>query len=108
MPRLTCPLGTDCNKGEDVTTWSTLDLEFDQAKALLDMHLAHAHPSAMGPPPSSSQQPKAEKLSKPHLRVKDGLISEESWEYFNHQWSAYKKQANLQANSKEYLGVLPG
>ena len=73
--------------GEDRTTWSTADLPFEQAKTLLDMHGNHAHQPA-NPGGHTSHQPKAEKLSKPHLRVKDGQITEESWEYFNHQWQS--------------------
>ena len=64
------------------------------------MHVAHAHQGGATQP---SSQPRTEKLTRPQLKVKDGLVTEEAWEYFNHQWSVHKRQANIQANLKEYL-----
>ena len=103
MPSLPCILGTDCDKGTNGATWSSQDLPYDQAKDLLDMHLLHAHPPAHAPPNVAPQQQKAEKLSRPQLKIKDGQVTEEVWEFFNHQWETYKRQANLQANTIEHL-----
>ena len=71
MPSLPCILGTDCDKGTNGATWSSQDLPYDQAKDLLDMHLLHAHPPAHAPPNVAPQQQKAEKLSRPQLKIKD-------------------------------------
>ena len=97
---LTCPLGAACGKGAEGAAYKTEELEFDQSKALLDMHMTHAHQGAATQP---SSQPRTEKLTRPQLKVKDGLVTEEAWEYFNHQWSVHKRQANIQSNLKEYL-----
>ena len=43
MPALPCPLGADCNKGPDGGTWFTVDIPFQEAKALLDDHVKVAH-----------------------------------------------------------------
>ena len=87
-----------------------MDLPFDQARALLEMHIVHAHPvkDQVAPAVPVGQQPKAEKLTKPKLRVKDGQITEEALEYFKHQWGAYKRQVNLQAATSSIWKAWPG
>ena len=88
MPALPCPLGANCNAGPDNTTWSTLDtldITFREAKMLLDDHIRVTHNQVPGEGNQAQQLP-PEKLTKPQLKLKDGQLSEETWEYFKHQW----------------------
>ena len=104
MPALPCPLGADCNKGPDGGTWFTVDIQFQEAKVLLDDHVkvAHHQEAAAGDAPAA-QQLRPEKLSRPQLKVKDGQVDEETWEYFKHQWQTYKTSANLTVSAKQHL-----
>ena len=101
MPVLPCPLGADCTKGENDTTWKTVDIAFDQAQALVADHIKYAHQAAAAG--AAPAQLKAEKLVRPSLKVKDSLIDEEAYEFFLHQWSTYKTQANLTHSAKQHL-----
>ena len=104
MLPLLCPLGADCDKGPDGTMWFTVDVEFREAKVLLEYIIRMAHnqevtPTGDGP----AQQLRPEKLSRPQLKLKDGQIDEETWEYFKHQWQTYKTSANLTVSAKQHL-----
>ena len=99
MPVLPCPLGVDCNKGPGGGIWQTVDMDY--ARELLTEHVRFAHQAAAaGPAPAAL---KAEKLVRPGLKVKDGIIDEEEWEFFKHRWNTYKNQANLTVAQKSHL-----
>ena len=46
---------------------------------------------------------KAEKLVRPNLKLRDGLVEEEAYEYFLHRWTTFKAQANLTVATKSHL-----
>ena len=101
MPRLPCPLGADCNKGIAGAVWETVDVVMEEAKGLLTDHIKYAHQvAAAGAVPATL---KAEKLVRPSINVKEGVIDEEDWEYFLHRWMTYKNQANLTVATKSHL-----
>ena len=103
MPALPCPLGANCNAGPDNTMWFTLDITFREAKMLLDDHVRVTHNQEVPAGNNPAQQPRPEKLSRPQLKLRDGQINEETWEYFKHQWQTYKTSANLTDSAKQYL-----
>ena len=43
MPSLPCPLGTRCKDGVDGRTWESVDVDFDQARKLVEDHYIAAH-----------------------------------------------------------------
>ena len=101
MPKLPCPLGADCNKGTAGAVWETVDVAMEEAKGLLTDHIKYAHQvAAAGAVPATL---KAEKLVRPSINVKEGVIDEEDWEYFLHRWTTYKNQANLTVATKSHL-----
>ena len=103
MPALLCPLGAGCDKGPDDTMWFTVDIPFREAKVLLDDHVRIAHHQEAATGDGPAQQLRPEKLSRPQLKLKDGQIDEETWEYFKHQWQTYKTSANLTVSAKQHL-----
>ena len=59
-----CPLGTECNKGPDRGVWETDDIDFNDAKELLEGHVKFSHwQVATGM--AHAAQLKAEKLNRP-------------------------------------------
>merc|ERR1711867_266800 len=72
-------------------------------KMLLDDHVRVTHNQEVPAGNNSAQQPRPEKLSKPQLKLKDGQLSKETWEYFKHQWQTYKTSANLTDSAKQHL-----
>ena len=101
MPVLPCPLGVRCTDGENNGIWKTIDIAFEQATELIDKHVRLAHQAAAAG--AAPAQLKAEKLVRPTIKVKDNLIEEEAYEFFLHQWSTYKNQANLTHGAKQHL-----
>ena len=101
MPALPCPLGTRCTDGPDGGVWFTVDVPFEDARKLLEDHIKYSHQAAAAG--AAPAQLKAEKLSRPHLKIKDGVIDEETWEFFEHQWNTYKTQASLTVATKQHL-----
>ena len=104
MPALPCPLGNGCKSGPGEATWATVDVALEDAKWLLKEHLKNAHQvkdeAAGGDAPATL---KAEKLVRPSIRIRDGVIEDEAWEYFTHKWNSYKAQANLTVATKSHL-----
>ena len=43
MPALECPLGADCKKGQDRSTWKTQDVDIDLALKFREEHIKYAH-----------------------------------------------------------------
>ena len=104
MPALPCPLGNGCKSGPDETTWVTVDVALEDAKWLLTEHIKVAHQvkveAAGGDAPATL---KAEKLIRPNVKIRDGVIEDEDWEYFIHKWDTYKAQANLTVHEILYV-----
>ena len=101
MPALECPLGADCDKGPDSGIWKTQDVDMEHALILQENHMKYAHQAAAAG--AAPAQLKAEKLTRPHIKLKDSQIDEEQWEFFLHKWATYKAQANLTVSAKQHL-----
>ena len=61
--------------------------EVGEATALkmLEMHERHAHVAPV-PVGNDQQQVRPEKIRRPQLQVKEGFVTEEAFEYFEHAW----------------------
>ena len=101
MPVVSCPLGTDCNKGTDGGIWKTDNLTNELVKIQIEAHVKYAHQAAAAGAAAATL--KAEKLVRPTLQIRDGVIEGEAWEYFEHRWATYKAQANLTVATKDHL-----
>ena len=101
MPALPCPLGTGCDKGPDGAIWKTIDVPFEDAQKLVEVHVKFAHQAVAANAGAAIM--KAEKLVRPTLKLRDDLVDEETYEYFLHRWTTYKAQANLTLNTKSHL-----
>ena len=55
-------------------------------------HAAHAVPVPVG---DGQQQILPEKVQRPKLVVKEGFVTDEAFDYFEHAWSEYKKLASV-------------
>ena len=106
MPELPCPLGVRCKDGPGETVWKSIDVEFDNAQKLVENHVKFAHNQVAADGGAASM--KAEKLVRPNLKVRDGVVDEETWEYFCHKWTTYKAQANLTIATKSHLEACLG
>ena len=105
MPSLSCPLGNTCKHGPEEAIWKTDNVALDTAKELLNDHVKFAHQAAVACAPNAM---KAEKLVRPKVHVKDGLIDEEAWEYFCLKWTTYKTQSfKSQHLEKGDFGIIP-
>ena len=101
MPILHCPLGARCKDGPAEAIWRTDDVDGVLARELLQDHVKFAHQAeAANAAPATM---KAEKLVRPTLKVEDGQVEEETWEWFVHKWNTYKRQANLTVSTKSHL-----
>ena len=102
MPTLPCNFGTKCNKGPEGGIWRTVDIDFNNAMELLEHHVRNSHRQVVVNTAPATQL-EGEKLNQPQLRIKDGQIEEETWEFFQHQWKTYKAQSNLTVATKQHL-----
>ena len=82
---LPCTVGGSC-------TFKTIQLEFEQAKALLDSHLKYAHQATGG----SNSERKPEKFPRPDIKLDS---SQEEWSEFLVMWRQYKEEYNLAGSS---------
>ena len=89
MPILPCPMGTD---GEDGATWKSVDIAFEQAQVADHVKFAHQNVAAGAAP----AQLKAEKLTRPNIKVKDSQIDEEAF------WILLTPVDNLQGSGEPY------
>ena len=97
MPKLPCPYGARCKDGPQGRVWETIDIDFAEAKLLLDDHQkSHQHTASS----ANSTALKAEKILRPQIKIKDSQIEEDAWEYFMHQWSTYNLSTNLMMTKK--------
>ena len=97
-----CPLGSGCNAGEDGGVWRTQKVQANVALQLLEQHVRFAHPTVNSSNTAGAAL-RPEKLVRPSIKIRDGVIDEESWEFFTHQWVTYKAQANLTIATKSHL-----
>ena len=100
---LQCPVA-DCVLGNNGGKWRTANLEDETvAYNLVQQHLLYNHQQAPAAAPPA--QPKAENIEKPKLTLKDGQLEEVAWDFFEHEWSVYKVQANVTARQKHLLAA---
>ena len=83
---MSCPLGAECNKGPAGAIWKTDDVAAELIAIALETHVKYAHQNVAAAPATLA----AEKLIRPKVQVRDGVIEEEAWEYFVHRWTTYK------------------
>ena len=81
--RLPCVAGGACN-------FQTVELEYAQAKEILDAHLKHTHPVAAGAGGGNNKKP--EKFPRPEIKLDS---STEDWNEFKVTWSQYKEEYEL-------------
>ena len=83
--RLPCLVGGDCN-------FQTVQLEYDQAKPLLDGHMQYAHGAAAG----AGGGKKPEKFPRPEIKMDSSV---EDWAEFEVEWEQYKEEYTLAGNA---------
>ena len=96
-----CSFNTDSEIPEE----STIDLKLK----LLDLHekAAHSVPTTL-PIQSAAAPARTEKYARPKLELKDGMVAEEEWEFFLHNWNEFKRLACPGEHSREILGLCLG
>ena len=100
---LQCPVN-ECVLGTNGAKWRTANLADETvAYNLVQQHLLYNHQQPQAPAPPA--QPRAEKIEKPKLFLKDGQLEETAWEFFAYEWSVYKVQANVTARQKHHLAA---
>ena len=78
--KLPCAIGGDCD-------YETINLPYEQAKDLLEIHMMYAHRDAQ---PVSSNKP--EKFPRPEIKLDS---TAENWEEFIVTWAQYKEEYKL-------------
>ena len=65
--------------------------------ALHGLHMQgfHTTPPQQQTQDAALQQPQMEQIQKPKLRLVEGEVTEEEWEYFNHEWDQFKGLARV-------------
>ena len=76
--------------------------------AFLGLHMqgVHTTPPKQQPQDAVLQQPHTERIQKPRLRLVEGEITEEEWEYFNHKWEQFKGLARVGVQGKVHLSTV--
>ena len=82
--KLPCLVGGECN-------FQTVQLEYDQAKPLLDGHMQYAHGATAG---VGGKKP--EKFPRPEIKMDS---SAEDWAEFEVEWEQYKEEYTLAGNA---------
>ena len=74
---------------------------------LLDHHIQqnHAAPVHVG---DGQQQVRPEKIQRPKLVVKEGFVTDEAFDYFEHAWGEYKTLASVTTAAKQHLSSCLG
>ena len=98
-------LHTECTFETDsqIPSDSTVDLQLK----LLELHekATHSVPTALH---TQGATTRTEKYSRPKLELKDGMVAEEEWEFFLHNWDEFKRLANPGEHCREILGLCLG
>ena len=78
---------------------------------MLELHVQknHGQGHVVPVPVGNVQQPVlAEKVRRPQLVVKEGFVTEEAFEYFEHAWEEYKTLASVTTSVKQHLSSCLG
>ena len=70
------------------------------------MKAAHSIPTTALP--NQAAPARTEKYARPKLELKDGMVAEEEWEFFLHNWNEFKRLASPGEHSREILGLCLG
>ena len=101
MSEQPCPLGSCCTDGPRNRIWFTVNIEFADTKTLLDNHVKVSHQGTGNS--LALTQLKAKKIKRPHLKVKDGQIDKEAWEFILQHWATYISLAKVTLSTKQHL-----
>ena len=82
--KLPCLVGGDCD-------FQTVQLEYEQAKPLLDGHMQYAHGAA-----GTAGGKKPEKFPRPEIKLDSSV---EDWLEFEVEWEQYKEEYALAGNA---------
>ena len=85
-----------------------VDSEIDLKLKLLDLHEKAAHSIPTMALPKQAAPARTEKYARPKLELKDGMVVEEEWEFFLHNWNEFKRLASPGEHSREILGLCLG
>ena len=99
--QLSCPV-LGCMGEREAGKSKTDLLEQDLAERMVQLHMSEVHPHP-APHNQPQTQSKTEKLVRPTLHLKDNMVEEETWNYFEHRSRQYKSQANLAVSVKGHL-----
>ena len=99
----------DCSFGDDGAKYKTpkLKTQYTLRLRLLVMHVCDNHlvPVPVG---NGQQQVRPEKVQRPKLVVKDGYVTDEAFDYFEHAWREYKTLASVNTAVKQHLSSCLG
>ena len=98
-----CP-SPNCEYNTDTEIAADGSIEFKLQ--LLSIHERIVHSTNIQPVQPAA--PRMEKFTRPKLELKDGMVSEEDWEFFLHNWAEYKRLADPGTHSREILGLSLG
>ena len=84
------------------------DSEIDLKLKLLDLHEKAEHSIHITALPNQAAPARTEKYARPKLELKDGMVAEEEWEFFLHNWNEFKRLASPGEHSREILGLCLG
>ena len=90
----TMPVKLPCVAGDAGCTWESIELEFEQAKVLLDGHMQYAHQAAGGGAAADTSR-RPEKFPRPEIKMD---ASTECWTEFETVWKRYKEEYSLTGN----------
>ena len=85
----------------------TAEIEEERAFKMLEMH-EHANHVVPVPVGNVQQQVRPEKVRCPQLVVKEGFVTEEAFNYFEHAWKEYKTLAAVTTAVKQHLSSCLG
>ena len=82
-------LHTECtfNTDSEIPEVSAIDHKLK----LLKLHEKAAHCISSTLPAVQAAPARTEKYSRPKLELKDGMVAEEDWEFFIHNWYEFKR-----------------
>ena len=81
-------LHTECTFNTDSEIPEVCGLYHKQK--LLELHEIAAHCISLTLPVMQAAPDRTEKYSRSKLELKDGMVAEEDWEFFIHNWNEFK------------------
>ena len=103
---LECPYA-ECALGADGAKYKTQKVEIKFGIRLLDHQLQHNHVGTVCAA-DSQQQVRSERIQRPQLVIKEGFMTDEAFNYFEHAWGEYKVLASITTAAKQHLSACLG